>query len=60
MCQLFNECDQHKDFKLFKSSTNEGSNIQELNTYKDLINNLWDYVKRKGEHIKEIMCPPEN
>ncbi|CAD8168125.1 unnamed protein product [Paramecium pentaurelia] len=59
MCQLFSECDKPRDYILFKSSTQAGqSNVQELNTYKDLVNNLMNYVNEKGGELYEIMCPP--
>lgn len=42
-CRLFSECDRKEDFMVFKSTVEKAPNIQELNTYLDLTNNMMSY-----------------
>lgn len=43
MCRLFSEIHKPLDYKVFKSSVDGTSNVQELNTYNDLVFNLKGY-----------------
>lgn len=57
MCQLFSEIDVAPDLKVFKSSVDGSSNIQELNTYNDLIWNLVNYYRTLRGNLKNLIEP---
>lgn len=52
LCRLFDECDQSEDYGLFKSSVDNTPNMQELNTYNDLMINMMAYFEWLREAIK--------
>lgn len=45
---------------MFRSAMDGTSNIQELNTYNDLVQNLMGYYKKLKLKLKDIIEPPKN
>lgn len=49
------DCDKGEDYGLFRSSVDRTPNVQELNTYNDLVVNMMGYFEELRERVRRIL-----